>query len=342
VSAWLDRKYIDLSSSGLRNFKWKSPSLANCSCPLCGDSIKNKLKARFYFFEKNDSFNVYCHNCNASFSFSSFLKDFNIVLYGEYNKEKFFENATNSEIRKREFNINENSLKIPAISFSDSRISNLKKISQLKLNHKARIYVEKRKIPSYYHYKLYYAPKFKQWVNEIIPDKFDATFDEPRLVIPFFDKNKKMYAFQGRSLDNSEPKYYSIVIDTSYPKIYGLDKINFNKQYYIVEGPLDSLFLPNCLAMSGSHFDIGLKNIKENAVIIYDNQPRNKEICTNMQNCLKNGMKIVIWPDNILFKDINEMIMNNISAETILDIIKNNTFSSMEAELRLKQWVKIK
>ena len=94
--------------------------------------------------------------------------------------------------------------------------------------------------------------------------------------------------------------------------------------------------------MSGSHFDIGLKNIKENAVIIYDNQPRNKEICTNMQNCLKNGMKIVIWPDNILFKDINEMIMNNISAETILDIIKNNTFSSMEAELRLKQWVKIK
>ena len=86
MSSWLDRKYIGINSISLRNFKWKSNNLANCSCPLCGDSSADKLKARFYFFEKGNKYFVYCHNCSASMTFKTFLKDYSPGLYDEYTK----------------------------------------------------------------------------------------------------------------------------------------------------------------------------------------------------------------------------------------------------------------
>jgi hypothetical protein len=342
MSIWLDKKYVNLNSSALRNFRWKSNNLANCSCPICGDSSTNKLKARCYFFEKGSSYFLYCHNCSASMSFKNFLKQYNTTLYDEYCQELFLEITTE---------VHRNNTKLPNVEMSkpkfigvDIIMNGLKKISQLKHNHSAKLYVENRKIPTQYHHKLYYAPKFREWINTLLPDKFSLNSDEPRLVIPFFNKKKEVFVVQGRAFNPKiEPKYFSIVINEDYPKIFGLDTINFNKEYYITEGPFDSMFINNSIAMGGSDFvfnDTILPNLYTNGIVIYDNEPRNKEIVHKIENCIKRGVKVVIWPDNLHHKDINDMVMSGMNENEIKIIIKNNIHSSLDGLLRLKYWRK--
>ncbi len=338
MSSWIDKKYITLTSGNLRNFKWKSTNLANSSCPLCGDSSSNKLKARLYFFEKNNSYFIYCHNCSASMSFRNFLKTYSPSLYDEYSRDLYLETpkdkSQNTDIE----------IKSPKFFSQDSILKNIKKISQLKFNHPAKLYVENRKIPTHVHYRLYYVPKFKEWVNTLIPEKFKGIDkDEPRLVIPFFAEKKNVFAIQGRAFTNIEPKYYSISLDDAYPKIYGLDTVNFNKQYYISEGPIDSLFINNGIAMGGSDFRIDpnlLPNIFENGVVIYDNEPRNKQITAKMENTLKKGVKIVIWPETLKHKDINDIIKDGMSIPLLNHLIKENIYSGLEGLVKLNFWRK--
>ncbi|MCX6783270.1 MAG: DNA primase [Candidatus Levybacteria bacterium] len=341
MSSWIDKKYIGISGIQLRNFKWKSPNLANCSCPLCGDSNSNKLKARFYFCERGNSFFVYCHNCGVSISFKNFLKSYNPLLYDEYVKELYLEITPKEHQRDNLENV---IMAPPKFIGASSILAGVKKISTLKYNHPARLYLDKRMMPTNIHYKLFYSPKFKLWINTLIPDKFDVGYDGPRLVIPFFDKNKNVYAIQGRTLTNEDPKYYSITLDNSYPKIYGLDTIDFKREYYIMEGPFDSMFINNSIAMGGSDFRIDeniLPNIFTNGVVIYDNEPRNKEILHKMENILKRGVKIVIWPDSMKYKDINDMIMSGMTSDTIKDIIKDNIYTGLMGVTRLNFWRKI-
>lgn len=341
MSSWLDKKYININGISLRNFKWKSPNLANCSCPICGDSSTNKLKARFYIFEKGNLFFVYCHNCSVSMTFKNYLKTYNPILYDEYTKELYLEITPKEHQEISEPKIE---IKPPKFLGINSILGGVKKISQLKPNHPARLYLDNRKIPVNFHYKLYYAQKFKEWINTILPGKFGSGNDEPRLVIPFLDKNKNVYAIQGRSFGNIDPKYYAIILSDDYPKIYGLDTVDFNREYYITEGPLDSLFLNNGIAMGGSDFVIDenmLPNIFKNGVVIYDNEPRNKEIIGKMVNTLNRGVKIVLWPENIKSKDINDMIKSGITPNMIMSIIKNNIHSGLDGLAQLKFWRKI-
>lgn len=343
MSEWIDKKYINLISSSMRNFKWKSSSLANCSCPLCGDSHKDKLKARLYFYEKKSLFFIFCHNCGASMSFKNFLKLVNVPLYDEYQKESFMESPKGKELKQRE--LNTECFKLPNFLKFDGIFKDIKRISQLPENHPAKKYISNRKIPSNKHYKLLYAPKFKEWVNSFIPDKFpDTTYDDSRLIIPFLDENKDVFAIQGRAFGNKEPKYYTIILNRIKPKIYGFDEIDFNREYFILEGPLDSLFVSNSLAMAGSDFHvdcINLPNINTNAIIVYDNEPRNKEIVSKIEKAINRNLKVVIWPDNIKEKDINEMIMSGMTESDIRMILKKNTFEGLAASLRLKTWRKI-
>lgn len=341
MSSWIDKKYISIFGSSARNFKWKSSTLANCSCPLCGDSTSNKFKARLYFVEKNNRYNIFCHNCGASLSFSNFLKTVNPALYDDYAKELFVENIQNKSPTENKLPIFE----VPKFLQHDSVLSSLKRISQLRENHPAKKYVEYRKIPSNQHYKLFYTPKFRHWINSIIPNKFQRIdTDEPRLIIPFLDKDKHVFAVQGRAFGNVDPKYYTIKFETTSPKIYGLDTINFDSEYYIVEGPIDSLFINNCLAMAGSDIQINesfLPNININAVLIYDNEPRSIQIISKIEKSLQKGLRVVIWPENLKFKDINDMILSGMTISDIRFVIKTNIYSGLAGTLQLQKWRKV-
>lgn len=339
---WLEEKYIGSVSTRLSMFKRLGDGTYNFRCFVCGDSRKSKTKARGYLLRKDSKYGYFCHNCNVSMSFTTFLKTLDNNLYNEFIRERFKENSANTT------HIVE---PLPDISkfitpkfIKYTALSNLKKISQLPLEHPARRYVVSRQIPTPYHSKLFFCPKFKAWTNTLVPNKFNIeNGDEPRLVIPFVDQQGNMFGYQGRAFGSREPRYITIILNEQIPRVYGMESINTAEKVYIVEGPIDSMFLHNCLAMAGSHLDktvsqIGLK--PGNIVVIYDNEPRNKEIVKNIDKVIDQGYNVCLWPSYIQQKDINEMIKSGITLRDIQRVIDEHTYSGLTAKLMLNQWKK--
>ena len=334
---WIDNKYITLMSNQLGNFKRKN-NVYNFRCPYCGDSKKDKFKARGYFIPKKNTHMYYCHNCGVSKNFSKFLEDNNTQLYQEYRLETIKESGKLKESKEIDTNKPKISEAFPSYLRSGSPLRTLKKISQLDWDHPAKKYVEDRKIPNLYHSKLFYCPRFYSWTNTLIPNKFKKVDkDEPRLIIPFIDENNKFFGYQGRSFKkDTSHKYITIMLDESKPKMFGLDTIDFEKQVYVTEGPLDSFFVDNCVAMAGSDPTVALNDV--NAVMIYDNEPRSIEIVKKMQKAISKQYGIVIWPEAIKQKDINDMILNGVHPEELKQIIELNIYSGLQADMALVNW----
>jgi len=272
-------------------------------------------------------------------SFGNFLKTLDAALYKEYTQEKFIEKYGASNTAPKIDITNAE----PPKFIKNTPLKFIKKISQLEANHPAKLYVEKRKIPHNTHYKLFYAPKFKSWVNTFIPGKFDDTVDEGRLVIPFLDKDKNLFGLQGRSFSSAGIRYITIIIDSSKPKIFGLDTLNREKLFYVLEGPIDSLFLENAIAMAGADNSMSWleDRYKDNAVFVYDNEPRNKDIVGRMQAVIDKGYRVCIWPTGVEQKDINDMILAGNTGAKIKGIIDSNTYSGLSAQLALTSWKKV-
>ena len=331
---FVDLHYATMLSNRLEHFRVRStaPYKINFRCPVCGDSQKSRSKARGWLLEKDNSFHFYCHNCGASQSFSFFLKSVDGMVYNDYIAEKFVKKTTTEEkpiLEKTKF-------KKP--NFNTNPLKKLKKISQLKADHPLKKYVMKRGIPPQHHYRMYFSPKFKTWINSIIPNKFENIGkDEPRLVIPFIDKNGKMFGVSARGFDPKGIRYITIMFDDR-PKIFGLDKVDFNKKYFVVEGALDSMFLSNAVAMAGAEGSTAALENTNNAVFVFDAEPRNKEIHKRMEKIIRNGHKICVWPSDVPAKDINEMVLAGKS--DVEQTIINNTYTSLEANLKLMAWRK--
>ena len=109
---------------------------------------------------------------------------------------------------------------------------------------------------------------------------------------------------------------------------------------FIVEGPIDSLFVDNCIAMGGAdmYFD---RVPPEQVTYIFDNEPRNNEIVKRMYDVIEKDYNLVVWPESMRHKDINDMIIDNIEVSEIKKIISSNTCSKLEALTRLNNWKKI-
>jgi hypothetical protein len=339
--SYVDSKYIHLLSSQLGHFKRKSNDLYNFRCPYCGDSQSNKNKARGYVFQKEGSYIFKCHNCGQGASLSNLIKYVDPEMHKQYVAERFVNKdrkETPTPPKKtplHKFQRRANYLKTP--------LGKLKKISQLQAGHPVRNYVNKRKIPTDQHYKLFYAPKFYEFVNTMVPNKVSPpSTDEPRLVIPFLDSSKNLIGFQGRAFGKSQPKYITIMLDEESLKVYGMDSVDWRKPVAVVEGPIDSMFLDNAIAMAGADVS-NLESLYGNSelVYVYDNEPRNVEIVRRIDKAIEAGKSVVIFPNNIKEKDINDMILAGMPREEIQAIISNNTFSGLMAKTKLSEWRKV-
>ena len=345
-SLWLDYKFASLIGTQLEQFKVVKtrPYSARFRCPICGDSQKNRFKTRGYFYEYNGRVNVKCHNCGYGTVLSKFIQTINPVLYSEYRLEYLKDQNANSEIKEETFVSDMSKFATRRIEHFDP-FKNLKKISQLPFDHPAKKYIVGRKIPSNTHYRIYYSHTYCHWVNEILPNKFNETslkYDEPRIVLPFIDTKGYVFGFTGRAIrKESTLRYSTIILDETKDKIFGLETINKSKPVYIVEGPLDSFFLENCVAMAGSDVNLDAITTKDNLIVIYDNEPRNKEIVRKIEKSIDNGYKVCIWPNDVNQKDINDMVMNGLSGSAIQSIIDSNTFSGLSAKMRMSQWSRI-
>lgn len=339
--SWLETKYIGILSSRLRNFKRKGPNLWNFSCILCGDSETHKRKARGYIYEKQGKMSFHCHNCGASSSVPNFIKMVDLNVYNEMMLEKLKDNKTPEQIEYESF---VDKMKKP-VFMKSGPLKGLKKVSQLSPDHPIKKFVDKRRIPNPYHAKLFACPNFMTFVNGILPNKFENStlkHDEMRLLIPFLDQNKNLFAFQGRSLRTSNTKYITIVLNDTAPKVYGLDTVDLTRKTYVFEGPIDSMFVPNSIATAGGEMIPVIKSFdKSNLVIVYDNEPRSKETIKKLDKSIMNGYNVCIWPDNLEHKDVNDMVLAGLSPDFIKHIIDQNTYRDLSAKLALNKWSKI-
>jgi len=275
--------------------------------------------------------------------FGKFLETIDPAAYKDYLRERFVERSSNtSNIVEPAADISK--FHVPKF-IKYTALNTLKKISQLEVDHPARKYIVRRQIPNPYHAKLFYAPKFKTFVNTLIPDKFDLSKkDEPRLIIPFVDKEKNLFGFQGRAFGPVEPRYITIILDHDKPKVYNLESIDVKQRVYVVEGPIDAMFLHNCVAMCGAHLDetintVGVK--PHNVTVVYDNEPRNKEIVKAIEKAIDKGYSVCIWPQHVQQKDINDMVISGLSPNKIQQIIDQHTYSDLVAKMQLIQWKRI-
>jgi hypothetical protein len=320
----IDSKYIGLVSSRLQKFKRVKADLYNFRCCLCGDSQKNKTKARGYIYSVRNNTNFKCHNCGASMSFNNFLKELDPVIHKQYALEKFKEGYTGKNFVVEE----------PKFEFAKPVFKKKLDLPKASENPAAREYLEKRKLNPE---KFYYADKFKAWVNTQKVTFNTIGRDESRIIIPMYDSESNLIGFQGRALGPNPVKYITVMLSDDAPKIYGMDKVDSAKPIYIVEGPFDSTFIQNSVAMCGSDLDIKSFGWCD-YIYVFDNEPRNREIVNRISKTIDRGDKVVIWPITIQHKDINDCVLAGLN---VMDVLKSNTYSGLEAKIKFNNWKKI-
>ena len=320
----VDSKYVGLVSSRLQKFKRVKADLYNFRCPICGDSQKNKNKTRGYIYSVKNNTNFKCHNCGASMSLNNFIKELDPMLHKQYTMEKFKEGHTG-----KNFVVEQPKFEFVKPVFK--RNLNLPKASEVPI---AREYLTKRKLNPE---KFYFADKFKEWTNtqKVMFDTIGR--DECRIIIPMYNEDKNLIGFQGRSLVPNLVKYITVMLDEDAPKIYGLDQVDSSKPIYIVEGPFDSTFIQNSVAMCGSDVNIGSFGWS-NYIYVFDNEPRNREIVNRISKTIDRGDKVVIWSTSIEQKDINDMVLAGLNVQSV---VESNTYSGLEAKIKFNNWKKV-
>jgi predicted RNA-binding Zn-ribbon protein involved in translation (DUF1610 family) len=320
---FVDVKYINLISSRFQKFKRVKNNLYNFRCPICGDSQTNKNKARGYLYQIKNNTNYKCHNCGVNVSFNNFLKQIDTQIHKQYIFEKFKEGNTGKNFTTQ----------APVLKFEAPKFKPKLDLPKASENPDAKAYLENRKLnPDNY----YYTERFKEWTNSLRPTFDNVSKDEPRIIIPLFYQNT-LVGFQGRALGPSKIKYITIMLTDDAPKIYGLDEIKKNKDVYITEGPFDSTFISNSIALCGADGDVDKWGIG-NPVWVYDNEPRNREILSRISRVIEMGQKVIIWPSTIKEKDVNDMILSGLDVQSV---IESNTYSGLEAKLKFTTWKKI-
>lgn len=337
----IERKYLQLISARLRNFKQKSMSLYNFSCPYCGDSDKNKYKARGYAYQFKSQLNYKCHNCGKGTSFGNLLKHVDEEMYREYARERFLEGVggKRGNHAHNEMKI-DHEFKKPKGKPKREIDKLMERCDKLAPDHKAAQYLKNRQIPKKKWHLLYYLDNMKKL--EVLDEKYKNRLrEEDRLVIPFFNHKNKMYALTCRAFGESDRKYIELKL-TDDMLVYGMERLDSSKPIYIVEGPIDSLFLPNCIAAGSASLDKFMKYLpKDKTVLVYDNQPRNPDLLNIIKKSVNHGYKVVLWPEDVNGKDINEMIENGYDQEKIMRIILDNTYQGLEAEIEFVKWRKM-
>ena len=343
MSLSIESKYIRLISSRLRNFKQKKDYLWNFSCPICGDSTKNLSKARGYVFQKGTNLFFNCHNCGVGTNLGNLIKQVDPSLHKEYVLERYKSGESGFS------NFKSPTFDIPAPRFDkvakEKHFEHAEWVSKLPSGHFCLVYCTNRRFLSIMVDTLLFTPNYKEFCDALVPNHGKEITADARLVIPFYDKYNTLIGVSGRALENSDYKLRYVTLRTNESQdklIYGVDKVNTNELVKIVEGPLDSMFLTNCVGSGDSALIQTAKLLDaENKVLIFDNEPRNKEIVKLMSDAIKLGYNVVIWPDTMEQKDINEMVMAGFSPDEIERIISSNTFTGLKAQMRFVSWKKI-
>ena len=330
----VEHEYLPMVGCRLDRFVRKKDDLYTFRCPYCGDSSKNKNKTRGYFYSKKNEMLFKCHNCGVGRTFANFLKDNFPDLYDQYLMDRYSRGltgkGTNTPNPKFDF-------KTPVFKLKPK---GLQSISSLDEDHPAKKYLLERKVPEEKLSELFYVDKYKTWVNSQVPTFEDVSMDHPRIILPLIS-NGEWFGFQGRALSSRQKlRYITTILDRAQPKIFGLDSVDWGDTVYVTEGPIDSLFLSNSIAMVGADVDwmFLITNMETEFVFVYDNEPRNKQILSRMEKVIDSNYPIVIWPSDVSQKDVNDMVL---AGHDVQSVIESNSKSGLQAKVKLLSWKKV-
>lgn len=335
MSLFIDTKYLKLVSHRLPRFKAKGENLWNCRCVICGDSTTNTTKARGYFYRQRNDLFYKCHNCDASMHFGTFLKRLDENVYRQYVFERY---GKGEDAPKAHTNL-ESLVEFKPPKFKKDLLAKVcTRLDKLDAEHPVRAYATNRGIPDHRLSMLYAIDSTKDIVDIAPRYRGRIKTTEPRLVLPFFDMDGNLTGVALRAIGNEHLRYINIKLaDDETPLIFGINQLNQDKTFFVVEGPIDSLFLPNAIACAGTSFGkleaLGLN--KDNAIIVFDNQPRNEDVVRMVEKYIALGYRVCIWPSKITAKDINDMVNEGHNPEAI---ILTNTYQGLHAKVRLMEW----
>lgn len=235
--------------------------------------------------------------------------------------------------------------KVPATSLSAMlqqvaiKSVGLPNIASLPSDHVARLYCDQRQLPQDALKHLYYTDEWTPWLKSL-EWSYEVKEDHaPRLVLPWYDRNKQLLGAQARRIDVSgkDGRYVTFKSNHDVDKLYGWDRLNLQRVIYIVEGPLDSWFLSNAVAS----MDSDLLRLRDKyfssyaAVYVWDNEPRNAAVVANLARAIKADVPVVVWPSYIVEKDVNDMF---VAGYDVPKIIHQHTFRGLRAKLEFLRW----
>lgn len=333
MSLWCDDKYLRLVSGQLDQFKYLAPQKSRFRCPFCGDSARNKLKARGYTFPKQQTIIYKCHNCDIALPFGAFLKRLSRALFNEYIIENFREQAPAPIVISTPIIAR----RLPILFAGVEQLSSASLTAALQ---PVRDYVTTRQLPDSALTRLYGTMIGHTWLASLVGrEKAGAIVDGlPYLVIPLRLPNHEWYGAQMRLLTRKE--YLTFRWGHDHLRVFGLDDCDRTTLTYCVEGPLDALCVPNAIAMCGSDILSGLDRLHEsgmpvdNRVLVWDNEPRNPQITKHLRQAIAAGERVVIWP-RALPKDVNDMVS---AGYDVVSLLATHTYRGLAAELEYRQW----
>lgn len=323
----------------------------NFRCPICGDSKKNKYKKRGWFYPntENTSLKFKCFNCSETSSLANFIKRQDFSLYKQYNMEKFsgkneyeFESTKNIKRNKED-----NSILDARSIFEETKY--LKKLSSLNNNHISIQYCKTRKMTSKVLNILYFTPNYYEFVKSIDSntDLKKEIYNYQAIIIPLITEDGIEFGFQSRNLEsNSKIRYNTFILDKRFTKAFGMDRIERNEDIWIVEGAFDALLFRNSIAALDSHLYSIVDRLslgKEKVILLFDNEPRNKEIVKLVKKSINEGYRVAFIPKEFREKgkDINEIICNGVDKKELLEKLKENIFQNHKAQMEFLKWAKV-
>ena len=356
MSVYIDRKFLGFVSSKLEQFKEKKTDLYNFRCPYCGDSKKNKLKARGYVYRKSNDYFFVCHNCSKSTTFAKFLEHVDGTTYKQYILERYAAGETGygtntkkpdfEQLKGNAYARLQSTLNKPRGDSAQSqslertwRTYTHYSVANLPEEHYARTYIKKRKIPEKYWDEILFIPKFRDFLDTEFPQHGkDEVPNDDRIVLFYTNEKGEITNVAGRALSDTKIRYVTVKISDE-KKVFGLHRLRKQERIYVLEGQFDSYFVENSIASGDSNLG-GMAAIfpELDTVLVYDNEPRNKDIVKQIEKSIDKGHKVCLFPESVSGKDVNEMIQNGFTSDEIKSIIDNNTFSGLSAKLKFTHW----
>jgi hypothetical protein len=350
MNRYIVLKYLDRLN--LKRFK-KTRNHFYFKCPLvgCGDLQSHKSNGRAYILAVDSDYpKFYCHKCGTKLSFPQFIKTLNESMYYELLKE--IKDSNFNEVIKGG---NKRSKKITLPIKKKIKIKKitdyLHPVSDYMENSIPALYLSKRQIPKRHWKKIYYfSGDPYAFFKKIFKSKkyIDKSVNIEGLLYPFYNHENLLYGFAIRNLDStSYQRFFNLTVDDITIEFLGINKVDFNKKVYILEGIYDKLSFSKdrqILAMLSLNlkFENIPKNINlRNIIYVFDNEYDNKNLYESALKVIDMGFGLMIWDVEMKEKDINDLKQKGWNDDDFISYFERNTYYGFNAIFELNNRVRV-